>query len=133
MASESKRCPCGNTNPQGQALAFEACCQPLLLGKAIAQTAEQLMRSRYSAYATGDMAYVSKTWDAGTRPSDLAHEAETKWLGLEVKSHTVNGDAAEVTFVARYRVAGKGHRMTERSRFVREQGLWWYVDGTQFA
>jgi SEC-C motif-containing protein len=53
-----------------------------------------------------------------------------KWLGLEVRSHTLCGpDAAEVEFVVRFRVGGKAVRQHERSRFVREDGRWFYLDG----
>jgi SEC-C motif-containing protein len=59
-------------------------------------------------------------------------DAGTKWLGLEVREHQVTGaDTAEVEFVARYRVQGRAVRMHERSRFVRDDGRWFYVDGDQ--
>ena len=124
----SQPCPCGQTNARGRPQTFGECCAPLLAGDAVAGTAQQLMRSRYTAYTLGDMAYVANTWHASTRPADLMPEPLTQWLGLEVKSHHTEGDTAEVSFVARYRVAGKGQRMTERSCFVREGGQWWYVD-----
>lgn len=91
------------------------------------------MRSRYSAYVLEDAPYLLATWHAGTRPPALEFEAGTKWLGLTVKGACDTGpDAAEVTFVARYRVGGKpAVRIEERSRFVREQGRWYYVDGVQ--
>lgn len=124
----SQPCPCGQTNAKGRPQTFGECCAPLLAGDAVAGTAQQLMRSRYTAYTLGDMAYVANTWHASTRPADLMPESLTQWLGLEVKSHHTEGDTAEVSFVARYRIAGKGQRMTERSCFVREGGQWWYVD-----
>lgn len=124
----SQPCPCGQTNAKGRPQTFGECCAPLLAGDAVAGTAQQLMRSRYTAYTLGDMAYVANTWHASTRPADLMPEPLTQWLGLEVKSHHTEGDTAEVSFVARYRIAGKGQRMTERSCFVREGGQWWYVD-----
>ena len=86
------------------------------------------MRSRYTAYVLGDMGYVSTTWHPSTRPSDLEPDAASTWLGLDVKSHSESGDKAQVSFVARYRVAGKGYRMKERSQFVREAGVWFYLD-----
>lgn len=124
----SQPCPCGQTNAKGRPQTFGECCAPLLAGDAVAGTAQQLMRSRYTAYTLGDMAYVANTWHASTRPADIMPEPLTQWLGLEVKSHHTEGDTAEVSFVARYRIAGKGQRMTERSCFVREGGQWWYVD-----
>ena len=92
--------------------------------------AEQLMRARYTAYTMGDMDYVARTWHPSARPADLGHDPSTRWLGLEVKSHVASetGDTAAVSFVARYRVAGKASRMAERSRFVREGEQWLYLD-----
>ena len=89
------------------------------------------MRSRYSAYVLKLEAYLVATWHPDTRPSELDLTADdTKWLGLEVKKHALqDASHATVEFVARYRVAGKGHRLHELSRFVREDGRWYYVDG----
>lgn len=120
----SEPCPCG------AARSFGRCCAPLLAG-APAPDAEALMRSRYTAYVLGDEAYLLATWHPDTRPQrlDLATDP-VRWLGLKVLEHRrIDGDSAEVAFVARYRAGGRGHRMGERSRFVREQGRWFYVDG----
>jgi SEC-C motif-containing protein len=88
------------------------------------------MRSRYTAYVLGDAAYLLATWHPGTRPAEVAPEPGTRWLGLEVRARReVDATHAEVEFVARYRVQGRGGRLHERSRFVREDGRWLYVDG----
>jgi len=89
------------------------------------------MRSRYTAYVLGDEAYLRATWHPDTCPADLQLDPATKWLGLEVRAHRpIDADHAEVEFVARYRVQGRGARLHERSRFVRDaQGRWLYVDG----
>lgn len=90
------------------------------------------MRSRYSAYVLGLEPYLLATWHSSTRPESigLADEVQSKWLGLEVRRHVVQvEDRAIVEFVARYRVAGRGHRLHEVSNFVREDGRWFYVDG----
>lgn len=91
------------------------------------------MRSRYSAYVLGDVAYLLASWHADTRPDalDLGDVAGTRWLGLDVKRHTpVDADHAIVEFVARYRVGGgSAFRLHEISRFVREDGRWFYVGG----
>jgi SEC-C motif domain protein len=89
------------------------------------------MRSRYTAYVLRDEAYLLATWHPSTRATDVAPDPDTKWLGLEVRDHQqVDGSHAEVEFVARYRVQGRGGRMHERSRFVRENdGRWYYVVG----
>lgn len=89
------------------------------------------MRSRYSAYVLRLEPYLLATWHASTRPAslDLAADA-TRWLGLEVRRHdALSPDRAVVEFVARYRIGGRGQRLHETSRFVREDGRWFYVDG----
>ena len=91
------------------------------------------MRSRYSAFVLGLTDYLAATWHASTRPHGGAADPGTRWLGLEVRGHTaIDISHAEVEFVARYRPAG-GHspavRIHECSRFVREDGRWYYVDG----
>lgn len=89
------------------------------------------MRSRYSGYVLGLEDYLLATWHTSTRPVELnlATEARPKWLGLEVKARTQTDDAATVEFVARLKVGGRAQRMYEVSRFVREDGRWYYVDG----
>jgi SEC-C motif-containing protein len=99
---------------------------------AVAPTAEALMRSRYSAYGLGLEPYLLATWHASTRPAalHLADEQGTKWLGLEIKHwQPLDSSHALVEFVARYRIAGRGHRLHEISSFVCEDGRWFYVDG----
>jgi SEC-C motif-containing protein len=109
--------------------ALAHCCGPLL-GGAPAPDAEALMRSRYTAFVLEDARHLLASWHAGTRPSSIAFEPGVKWLGLEVRAHrALDADHAEVEFVARSRVAGRGQRLHERSRFVREDGNWFYVDG----
>ncbi len=88
------------------------------------------MRSRYSAFVLGRVDYLAASWHASTRPADLSLDPRVKWLGLEVKNHRViDANHAEVAFVARSRVGGRGQRLVEASRFGREGGRWFYVDG----
>ena len=90
------------------------------------------MRSRYSAYVLGLEPYLLATWHASTRPTalDLDKETSPRWLGLDIKCHQATGpDSAVVEFVARYKTGGRAHRLHEVSRFVREDGQWYYVDG----
>ena len=91
------------------------------------------MRSRYSAYVRGDADYLRTSWHPDTRPAelDLSDAAATRWLGLEVTHRAVHDDDhATVEFVARYRVGGaRAVRLHERSRFVRVDGRWVYLDG----
>lgn len=118
-------CPCGRTR------SYSDCCKPLHDGAA-APDAESLMRSRYVAYVRRDADYLRASWHASTRPDDPGLDApHPVWLGLDVQAHDViDADHAEVTFVAKYRIGGGSVvRMRERSRFVREDGRWCYVDG----
>lgn len=117
-------CPCGRPR------AYADCCGPLHAG-APAPDAESLMRSRYSAYVLGLEDYLLATWHASTRPAalDLAAAPRPKWLALEIKAHRTSGDGATVEFVARHKLGGRAQRMHETSRFVREDGRWYYVDG----
>jgi SEC-C motif-containing protein len=126
-------CPCGRQSikakAKSQALTFEACCGLYRSGQP-APDAESLMRSRYSAFVHGDAPYLLATWHSSQRPATLELEAGAQWLGLQIKQHRVTGeDRAEVEFVARFRLAGRAVRQHERSRFVREEGCWYYVDG----
>ncbi len=121
-------CPCG------QAATYADCCGRYHLGGALhlqAPDAATLMRSRYSAYVLGLLDYVRATWHPDTCPADLApNEPGLRWLGLEVRRHhSVDPDHAQVEFVARSKLGGRAFRLHETSRFVRQQGRWWYVDG----
>jgi SEC-C motif-containing protein len=89
------------------------------------------MRSRYSAFCLERSDYLLATWQATKRPSKLALEVGVKWLGLRVIAfQVIDTDHAEVEFVARQRApGGRALRLHERSRFVREDGVWFYVDG----
>jgi SEC-C motif-containing protein len=90
------------------------------------------MRSRYSAFVLERAGYLLATWHANTRPTSLDFDPGARWLGLEVRAHVSTGPvAAEIEFVARMRVTGKAVRLHERSRFVHEDGRWFYVDGDQ--
>jgi len=123
---KKRRIPC----PCGRPASFDACCEPLIAGEQPADDAESLMRSRYSAYATGANAYLRDTWHASTRPADLTLEDNPRWIGLTVlRAESTGPDTAIVEFVARYRVGGRAQRLHEVSRFVREAGRWYYLDG----
>jgi SEC-C motif domain protein len=91
------------------------------------------MRSRYSAYVLQLREYLSETWHASTRRNELLRfEANDKWLGLTIREASpIGDDEGFVEFVARYKPAGGGaaQRLHERSRFLRENGRWFYVDG----
>lgn len=94
-----------------------------------------MMRSRYSAYVLGREDYLLATWHHSIRPANLDLAGDTsRWLGLEIKQYAQQSENhATVEFVARYKIAGRAHRLHELSRFVREDGRWFYVDGDFLA
>ncbi|MBA4175102.1 MAG: hypothetical protein C0505_00845 [Leptothrix sp. (in: Bacteria)] len=120
-------CPCGSGRP------YTACCGRWHAGETHLQApdAQALMRSRYSAYALGLADYLRDTWHAGTRPAEpITFEPGQRWLGLEVRRHVlIDAEHALVEFVARSKRGGRATRLHETSRFVREAGRWFYVDG----
>jgi len=114
------------------------CCEPFHQGlqdkSVLPKTAQQLIRSRYSAYVLKLENYLLFTWHVSTRPAELAlmGEENIKWLGLQVKSIEAGlaGDSnGKVKFVARYKKNGTATRIHEISRFIKEQDQWFYVDG----
>jgi SEC-C motif-containing protein len=120
-------CDCGVPQP------YLDCCgryhaDPLHLQ---APSAEALMRSRYSAFVRDLTAYLLATWHPSARPATLEPNPEgLRWLGLEVRRCSEQDpDHATVEFVARSKLGGRAQRLHETSRFVREGGRWFYVDG----
>jgi SEC-C motif-containing protein len=132
--TENLSCPCRRAIPAIAAVpSYADCCARYHAGPLhlLAPAAEALMRSRYSAFVLDDIDYLLATWHASTRPAALdANPSGLKWLGLEVRRHeAVDADHAIVEFVARSKLAGRAQRLHETSRFVREGGRWFYVDG----
>ena len=129
----SMPCPCRipSALPPSDLPHYADCCGRFHAGAVPAPDAEALMWSRYSAYVLGLSEYLLATWHASTRPAILEPDpAGLKWLGLEVRRHVVaDADHASVEFVARSKLGGRAHRLYELSRFVRENGRWYYVDG----
>ncbi|MBL0091227.1 MAG: SEC-C domain-containing protein [Piscinibacter sp.] len=127
MTTANAPCPCGTGQPYAQ------CCGRYHAGALHLQApdAERLMRSRYSAYTMGLADYLLATWHASTRPAALEPDPPgLKWLGLDLRQHAQQDeDHATVSFVARSKLGGRAHRLQETSRFVRELGRWYYVDG----
>jgi SEC-C motif-containing protein len=83
------------------------------------------MRSRYTAYAQNNEAYLLESWHPSTRPRSLDLASNMKWIRLKI----VNSSESSVEFVATCRIDGKAHNLHEVSRFVFEAGRWYYVDG----
>jgi len=117
-----KRCPCGTGLP------YAECCGRLHDGRASAATAEQLMRSRYSAFVVGDPAYLLATWHERTRPRSLELDPDARWTGLEIVA-TSGGSMLDTEGTVAFRASRVDGVQAERSRFVRENGRWFYLDG----
>jgi SEC-C motif-containing protein len=130
-SAERAPCPCGRADARGRPELLAHCCGRFLAQMGVpAPDAQALMRSRYSAFVLGHVSYLLATWHPSTRPGEIEIDGATKWLGLDVRDHRVTGvDQAEVEFVARYRIAGRAVRLHERSKFVREDGRWYYLSG----
>lgn len=124
--AHSKQCPCGSGIP------YAVCCEPLLSGHTQAATAEALMRSRYTAYAERNIGYLLRTWHPSTRPSVLDPATMPDWCSLEIV-RTERGGAGDeeglVEFVATALLGKRLCKLHEASRFVREGGQWYYLDG----
>jgi SEC-C motif-containing protein len=119
-------CPCGSRER------YDACCGRLHRRQADAATAVELMRSRYAAYAVGDLDHVFRTWHPRTRPDVLEPDPTLTWTGLRVLDVVAGGredETGEVEFEASYDRGGTPGARRERSRFERRRGLWVYVDG----
>ncbi len=120
------RCPCQS------GLTYAECCGPLHAGTRPAGTAEQLMRSRYSAFAVGDAGYLLRSWHPSTRPAVVDLDPGTTWRRLDVLATDRGGPfdrAGTVEFRAVYRDADGAGSLHETSRFVREPDGWQYLDG----
>ena len=120
-----RRCPCGTGLP------YAECCGRLHDGTATAATAEQLMRSRYSAFAVGDADHLLETWHPATRPPSLELDPTVRWTGLDVLAVADGGLLATegtVEFRAWYRHEGRTGSQHEVSRFSRVDGAWRYLD-----
>ena len=117
-------CPCGRD------ATYAECCGALHEGRATASTAEQLMRSRYSAFVTRNGDYLYRTWSTKTRPPRVDFATDMRYTGLEILS-TTDGSPfhteGTVEFRAHYTLTGHPHTHHEHSTFARENGEWVYV------
>ncbi|MCC3291885.1 MULTISPECIES: YchJ family protein [unclassified Arthrobacter] len=124
--TDESRCPCLSGETYGN------CCGRFHSGAATAPTAEALMRSRYSAFATGNVPYLLATWHPDHRPANLELDAGIEWRRLDILSTSGGGpldNTGTVEFRAHYREDGQRGTQQERSSFVRERGQWLYVEG----
>ena len=121
-------CPCQSVNKTP--VLFSTCCQKYINNTDIPKTAEQLMRSRYTAFVLEDETYLLSSWHTTTKPNTIEFDMETKWLGLKIVSTKMGQETDQngwVNFIARYKISGKAHRLEEHSYFARESEHWRYV------
>jgi SEC-C motif domain protein len=117
----STMCPCGTGEP------VAACCGRLHAGRQRAVTAEQLMRSRFSAFALGEEGYLLSSWHPSTRPKRLRLDPTQEWTRLEIVGHT-GGGPFDTEGTVEFRAHHRAGVLRENSRFVREDGEWFYVE-----
>lgn len=116
-------CPCGLP------ASYDRCCGRFLAGQA-PPTAELLMRSRYTAYARQDGAYLLASWHSSTRPATLPFDDSLRWTALQVVATSGGGlldTVGTVHFRARHVRRGAVGVLEEHSCFGREDGRWTYV------
>lgn len=128
---DTSKCPCGSN------IHYNDCCKVFHQGEEVAETAEKLMRSRYSAYVKNNKDYLLKTWHPSTRPNaqefELDSNSEFRWLELQViktEAGLERDNEGLVHFQANYRFQGQMGQMTEASKFIKEDGEWYYIDGS---
>ncbi|WP_080663189.1 YchJ family protein [Kingella kingae] len=124
-------CPCQSSLP------YEQCCAPLHRQPAHAQTAGQLMRSRYAAYATQNIAYIVQTTVPAQQhlldtASIAAWSEQATWLGLDVLQHIahIKPHHAQVEFIVHFAENGQTQQHHECSAFVQQNGRWYFIDPT---
>ena len=123
---DTTKCPCGSD------LHYNDCCRAFHDSQSIPKTAQELMRSRYSAYVKKNISYLLETWHESSRPTaqELEPSPEFRWVELEVIA-TDKGleedDTGIVHFKAQYKFQGNLGAMEEKSNFVKENGRWYYT------
>ncbi len=123
-------CPCQSEKP------YESCCQPLHKGE-LALTAEALMRSRYSAFAKGEIAYILQSVHPDKREehdekSIRSWSESSQWQGLEIletRDGLADDETGSVEFVAKFSQKGRPNRHHELAHFKKHEGQWFFHDG----
>ena len=124
-------CFCGNQKN------YEDCCEPLLLGDKQAETPEQLMRSRFTAYAQKNAKYIYQTYASEKQAENPVKEIKEfatscRFISLSVIDTNNDGDRGVVEFKANYFYQNLYCELHERSQFIKEQDQWRYLDGIIF-
>ena len=120
-------CPCCSGLP------FADCCERVIGDQKIAKTAEQLMRSRYTAFTLAENQYLMDSWAKETRPKGIhAEDDNIQWLSLEIKAcenGNIHDTDGTVQFTANFLSGGHLCKLHEKSNFIRKDKLWYYLDG----
>ena len=120
-------CPCGSKK------IVSNCCDRFISGNENPQTAEELMRSRFTAYSQNNLSYLEKTYHKSTRTSYKDFNADSvDWTGLEIleiENGKIEDNTGTVDFIAHYESNNIKHAMREKSSFVKENEQWFYLDG----
>lgn len=127
MPTINEPCRCGSGDD------YATCCGPLHRGERTATTAVALMRSRFCAFAVGEVDYLLATWDEEYRPATMELDDSITWRRLQIvdtDAGTETDATGMVQFRAQYQRDGQRHILHERSRFARDdRGAWVYLDG----
>lgn len=134
MSNNLQLCYCGNQKP------FQQCCQPIILGRNKPETAEALMRSRFSAFCTQNLSYLVATHQpplGQSIPTEKEYSSENQWIGLKIIDTELGLKAHShgyVEFIAFYTLATDDlekplHQLSERSFFEQHNDQWFYVSG----
>ena len=128
-----KLCECGS----GQSLA--TCCEPIIKGSKKAETPETLMRARYTAFVTADVAFIESSLHPDMRKDFKREEAEawskqSQWHGLKIleSQGTANDEVGKVEFVAQYSHGGAKVDHHELAEFKKLNGDWYFFDAKLF-
>lgn len=124
-------CPCGSQKQ------YSDCCEPIITGTKPAETAEQLMRARYTAYAKAAMEFIFNSTDPAQREGydhdgTRAWAENSEWLGLEIigtAKGSSNDADGEVEFIARFKENDTLREHRENALFTRKEGVWYFTDG----
>ncbi len=120
-------CPCQSGKN------YDLCCGHFISHRAVAENAQQLMRSRYTAHVLKKAQYLRETWHADYCPVELQIDDNIKWMSLEVLGGEHSAEKARVEFEAIFFTSGRIDALHENSRFVFIQGRWLYTEGEWLA
>ena len=121
----------------GSSVTYSDCCEPIIGGTRPAETAEQLMRARYSAYVGAQMDFIFETTHPDQRQG-YDHDGtkewaeSSEWLGLEIIETKKGGpgdNEGEVEFIARFNEKGAAREHHENAEFKKENGRWYFAEG----